>query len=205
MTATYCNSSSNVTTDTPYLTLKGELWGVNCDDFWTKLTVSKLHQTVRAYRWVSSRKTQLQCEHTRATSFPHQPIDIHMYTHWRQISKAAKLACKLLILTRRREKKITKIPSLYLMINSCWNRFLEIIVTVQHNMRINLMVIIHVRINVNLGTIMSIRVEFNCGLVDLRKWAIFNTILTSSKSWLSQKDLDAGCEHSLVPMHSRGF
>ena len=28
------------------------------------------------------------------------------------------------------------------------------------------------------------------------------TILTSPKSWLSQEGLDAGCEHSLVPMDS---
>ena len=34
------------------------------------------------------------------------------------------------------------------------------------------------------------------GPVDLQKWAIFNTILMSPKSWLSQEDLDAGCEHS---------
>ena len=40
------------------------------------------------------------------------------------------------------------------------------------------------------------------GPVDLRKWAIFNTILMSLKSWLSQEDLDAGCEHSLVPVDS---
>ena len=40
------------------------------------------------------------------------------------------------------------------------------------------------------------------GPVDLRKWAIFNTILMSPKSWLSQEDLDAGCEHSMVPMDS---
>ena len=40
------------------------------------------------------------------------------------------------------------------------------------------------------------------GPVDLQNWAIFNTILMSSKSWLSQEDLDAGCEHSLVPMDS---
>ena len=40
------------------------------------------------------------------------------------------------------------------------------------------------------------------GPVDLRKWAIFSTILMSPKSWLSQEDLDAGCEHSLVPMDS---
>ena len=40
------------------------------------------------------------------------------------------------------------------------------------------------------------------GPVDLRKWAIFNTILMSPKSWLSQEDLGAGCEHSLVPMDS---
>ena len=40
------------------------------------------------------------------------------------------------------------------------------------------------------------------GPVDLRKWAIFNTILISPKSWLSQEDLDASCEHSLVPVHS---
>ena len=40
------------------------------------------------------------------------------------------------------------------------------------------------------------------GLVDLWKWAIFNTILMSPKSWLSQEDLAAGCEHSLVPMDS---
>ena len=40
------------------------------------------------------------------------------------------------------------------------------------------------------------------GPVDLRKLAIFNTILMSPKSWLSQEDLDAGCEHSLVPMDS---
>ena len=40
------------------------------------------------------------------------------------------------------------------------------------------------------------------GPVDLRKWAIFNTILMSPKSWLSQEDLDAGCEHSLVPVDS---
>ena len=40
------------------------------------------------------------------------------------------------------------------------------------------------------------------GPVDLQKWAIFNTILMSPKSWLSQEDLDAGCEHSLVPMDS---
>ena len=41
------------------------------------------------------------------------------------------------------------------------------------------------------------------GPVDLRKWAILTpTILMSPKSWLSQEDLDAGCEHSLVPMHS---
>ena len=42
----------------------------------------------------------------------------------------------------------------------------------------------------------------HCGLEDLRKLAIFDTILTSPKSWLSQEDLDAGCEHSLVPMDS---
>ena len=42
----------------------------------------------------------------------------------------------------------------------------------------------------------------HCGPVDFRKWAIFNTILMSPKSWLSQEDLDAGCEHSLVPMDS---
>ena len=36
----------------------------------------------------------------------------------------------------------------------------------------------------------------------LAKWAIYNTILTSPKSWLSQEDLDAGCEYSLVPMDS---
>ena len=40
------------------------------------------------------------------------------------------------------------------------------------------------------------------GPVDLRKWAIFNTILMSPKSWLSQEDLDVGCEHSMVPMDS---
>ena len=40
------------------------------------------------------------------------------------------------------------------------------------------------------------------GPVDLRKWAIFNTILMSPKSWLSQEDLDAGYEHSIVPMDS---
>ena len=40
------------------------------------------------------------------------------------------------------------------------------------------------------------------GPVDLRKWAIFNTIPMSPKSWLSQEELDAGCEHSLVPMDS---
>ena len=40
------------------------------------------------------------------------------------------------------------------------------------------------------------------GPVDLRKWAIFNTILMSPKSWLSQEDLDAGSEHSMVPMDS---
>ena len=40
------------------------------------------------------------------------------------------------------------------------------------------------------------------GPVDLRKWVIFNTILMSPKSWLSQEDLDAGCEHSMVPMDS---
>ena len=45
----------------------------------------------------------------------------------------------------------------------------------------------------------------HCGLVDLRKWTIFNTIQTSPKSWLSQEDLVAGCEHSLVPMDSWGF
>ena len=42
----------------------------------------------------------------------------------------------------------------------------------------------------------------HCGREDLSKWTIFNTILTSPKSWLSQEDLDAGCEHSLVPMDS---
>ena len=41
-----------------------------------------------------------------------------------------------------------------------------------------------------------------CGREDLWKWAIFNTILTSPKFWLSQEDLDAGCEHSSVPMDS---
>ena len=42
----------------------------------------------------------------------------------------------------------------------------------------------------------------HCGREDLWKWTIFNTILTSPKSWLSQEDLDAGCEHSLVPTDS---
>ena len=42
------------------------------------------------------------------------------------------------------------------------------------------------------------------GPVDLRKWAIFNTILMSPKSRLSQEDLDAGCEHSMLPMDSKG-
>ena len=40
------------------------------------------------------------------------------------------------------------------------------------------------------------------GPVDLRKWAIFNTILMSPKSWLSQEDLDVGCELSMVAMDS---
>ena len=40
------------------------------------------------------------------------------------------------------------------------------------------------------------------GPVDLRKWAIFNTKLMSPKSSLSQEDLDAGCEHSMVPVDS---
>ena len=40
------------------------------------------------------------------------------------------------------------------------------------------------------------------GPVDLRKWTIFNTILMPPKSWLSQEDLDACCEHSMVPMDS---
>ena len=40
------------------------------------------------------------------------------------------------------------------------------------------------------------------GPEDLRKWTIFNTILMSPKSWLSQEDLDAGCEHSMVPVDS---
>ena len=40
------------------------------------------------------------------------------------------------------------------------------------------------------------------GPMDLRQWAIFNTILMSLKSWLSQEDLDAGCEHSLVSVYS---
>ena len=40
------------------------------------------------------------------------------------------------------------------------------------------------------------------GPVDLRKWAIFDTILMSPKSWLSQEGLDAGCEHSMVPVDS---
>ena len=42
----------------------------------------------------------------------------------------------------------------------------------------------------------------HCGREDLWKWAIFTTILTSPKSWLSQEDLEAGCEYSLVPMDS---
>ena len=42
----------------------------------------------------------------------------------------------------------------------------------------------------------------HCGREDLWKWTIFNTILTSPKSWLSQEDLDAGFEHSLMPMDS---
>ena len=42
----------------------------------------------------------------------------------------------------------------------------------------------------------------HCGREDLSKWTIFNTILTSPKSWLSQENLDAGCELSLVPMDS---
>ena len=45
----------------------------------------------------------------------------------------------------------------------------------------------------------------HCGREDLWKWAIFNNILTSPKSWLAQEDLDADCEHSLVPMDSWGF
>ena len=42
----------------------------------------------------------------------------------------------------------------------------------------------------------------HCGREDLWKWAIFTTILTSPKSWLSQEDLEAGYEYSLVPMDS---
>ena len=43
------------------------------------------------------------------------------------------------------------------------------------------------------------------GPVDyVRKWALFNTLLMSPKSWLSQEDLDAGCEHSMVPIDSYG-
>ena len=42
----------------------------------------------------------------------------------------------------------------------------------------------------------------HCGREDLWKGAIFTTILTSTKSWLSQEDLEAGCEYSLVPMDS---
>ena len=48
------------------------------------------------------------------------------------------------------------------------------------------------------------RVLNHRGPVDLRKCSIFNTILMSPKSWLSQEDLDAGCEHSLVPMDPQG-
>ena len=40
------------------------------------------------------------------------------------------------------------------------------------------------------------------GPVYLRKWAIFNTILMSPKSWPSQEDLDAGGEHSMVQVDS---
>ena len=32
MTATELKSNFNITTDTPHLTLMGELWGVNCED-----------------------------------------------------------------------------------------------------------------------------------------------------------------------------
>ena len=42
----------------------------------------------------------------------------------------------------------------------------------------------------------------HCGREDLWTWAIFNTILTSPKSWLSQEHLEAGCEYSLVPIDS---
>ena len=49
---------------------------------------------------------------------------------------------------------------------------------------------------------LSLNVLTHCGREDLRKWTIFNTILTSPKSWLSQEDLDAGFEHSLMPMDS---
>ena len=42
----------------------------------------------------------------------------------------------------------------------------------------------------------------HCGREDLWKWTIFNTMLTSPKSWISQEDLDAGFEHSLMPMDS---
>ena len=57
-------------------------------------------------------------------------------------------------------------------------------------------------INVCINTHAPYDMLTHCGRDDLWKWAIFNTILTSPKSWLSQEDLETGCEYSLVPMDS---
>ena len=74
MTATEIKSNFNIATDTPHLTLMGELW-VSIVRIWEKIdrvnTASHVHN-----RQASARKTQLQCYRTGATS-PHTNPSIY--------------------------------------------------------------------------------------------------------------------------------
>ena len=72
----HCNDR-NITTDTPHLTLMGEMWDVTCEGFGRKLTASTRHRTVRAYRWASARKTQLPPPPHPPTPPPHPPTHPH--------------------------------------------------------------------------------------------------------------------------------
>ena len=86
--------------------------------------------------------------------------------------------------------------------NGCYFQFSSIILPA--SMPANLLQYLHTLTHRCLYTLcqLSSPLLTHRGPVDLRKWAFFNTILMSPKSWLSQEDLDAGCEHSLVPVDS---
>ena len=73
----YCNDK-NITTDTPHLTLMGEMWGVNCEDSgenWPRQHGTALYVHIDGL--VQGRRNSNAIAPEPRP--PHQPIDIHMY------------------------------------------------------------------------------------------------------------------------------